>query len=383
MTAVPRKLRYAMVGGGPGAFIGAVHRMAAALDGEMDLVGGAFSSSAERSAEQGRLLHLDPDRVHGSWRELLAAEAARPADDRIEFVSIVTPNALHFPIAKAAMEAGFDVVCDKPMTTTVEEAEELCRVASATGRVFVLTHNYTGYPMVKQARAMVAAGDLGTVRKVVVEYPQGWLATLLEATGQKQASWRSDPAMAGISSALGDIGTHCENLVHYVTGLEMDEMIADLGTVVEGRAMEDDASILIRYASGARGILYASQISVGEENNLTLRVYGERAALVWRQEHPNRLHLISNDGPEQILKRGNGYLSAAAAQASRIPPGHPEGFIEAFANIYRAAAAAIRSRVIDDAPTAQDGARGVHFIHTAVRSSAARAWVDASYTPPD
>ena len=359
-----RKLRYAMVGGGPGAFIGAVHRMAAGLDGLAEIVGGAFSSSAEKSAQTGR--------------------------DRIDFISLVTPNFLHYPVAKAALEAGFDVVCDKPMTMTVEESEDLCRVVKATGRVFALTHNYTGYPAVKQARQMVQEGYLGSIRKIVVEYPQGWLSTLLEATGQKQASWRSDPAKAGISSALGDIGTHCENLVQYISGLEMEEMLADLGTMVEGRALEDDASILIRYKGGARGILYCSQISIGEENNLTIRVYGTKAAIEWKQEHPNWLHVKYPDAPEQIFKRGNGYMGPAAARASRLPSGHPEAFIEAFANVYKNAIRVMQARIQgetpdpldEDYPTVQDGARGIHFIHTAVKSHECRGWVPASYAPP-
>ena len=376
-----RKLRYAMVGGGQGAFIGAVHRIAAGMDGKAELVAGAFSSSPDNSAATGKELFLDPSRVYGSWQEMLDSEAAR-TENRIDFVSIVTPNFLHHPVAKAALLAGFDVVCDKPMTLTVEESEDLCRTVSDTGRIFALTHNYTGYPMVKQARGMISEGKLGTVRKVVVEYPQGWLSTLLESTGQKQASWRSDPARAGVSSALGDIGTHCENLVHYITGLEMDEMMADLGTMVEGRALEDDASVLIRYKGGARGILYCSQISIGEENNLTIRVYGTKASLEWKQEHPNWLHVRYPDAPEQIFKRGNDYLGEAASRASRIPAGHPEAFIEAFANIYLAAYEAMATRQQGDHPSVQDGARGVHFIHTALKSSTNRAWVDASYTPP-
>ncbi len=385
-----RKLRYAMVGGGPGAFIGAVHRMAARLDGLAEIAAGAFSSSAEKSQETGRELHLDPDRVYGSWKDMLTKESGRTSD-RLDFISIVTPNFLHHPVAKAALLAGFDVVCDKPMTLTVEEAEDLCRTVKATGRIFALTHNYTGYPVIKQARQMVLDGTLGSIRKVVVEYPQGWLSTLLESMGQKQASWRSDPARAGISSALGDIGTHCENLVHYVTGLEMDEMLADLGTMVEGRALEDDASILIRYKGGARGILYCSQISVGEENNLTIRVYGTKAGIEWKQEHPNWLYVRYPDAPEQIFKRGNGYMGAAAAHASRLPSGHPEAFIEGFANIYSNVLRTIAARnsaaapnpLDQDFPTVQDGARGVHFIHTAVRSHKLRSWVDASYTPPE
>jgi predicted dehydrogenase len=363
--------------------------MAARMDGLAEIVAGAFSSSAEKSQITGTELHLDPSRVYGSWQEMLDMESAR-SEDRLDFISIVTPNHLHFPVAKAALEAGFDVICDKPMTLTVEESEELCRTVSATGRIFALTHNYTGYPMVKEARQMVREGKLGSIRKIVVEYPQGWMSTLLESTGQKQAAWRADPAKAGISSALGDIGTHCENLVHYITGLEMEEMLADLGTMVPGRVLEDDASILIRYKGGARGILYCSQISVGEENNLTVRIYGTKSALEWKQEHPNWLHARYPDAPEQIFKRGNGYLGEASLKASRLPAGHPEAFIEGFANVYANAIRCIAARQdgvepdpLDmDYPTVQDGARGVHFIHTAVKSHQARAWVDASYSPP-
>ncbi|MEQ9103364.1 MAG: Gfo/Idh/MocA family oxidoreductase [Rhodothermales bacterium] len=378
-----------MLGGGPGAFIGAVHRMAARMDGEIELVAGAFSSRPEASAAMGRELYLDPDRVYDSWEQLLDAEAERaenaasnPSAAPLDFVAIVTPNGLHYPMARRALERGFDVICDKPMTTSLADAEDLCRLVTDTGRMFVLTHNYTGYPMVRQARAMVRAGELGRVRKIVVEYPQGWLSTLLEASGNKQAVWRTDPAMAGPSSALGDIGTHCENLVHFVTGLEMAELFADLGSVVIGRDMEDDASLLIHYDGGARGILYASQISVGEENNLTLRVYGERAALTWRQEHPNQLHLLTSNGPAQVLTRASSYLSPEASDASRLPPGHPEGFIEGFANLYRDAATAFRTREQGLLPTVQDGARGMHFIETALRSSRERQWMDARYTPP-
>ena len=361
--------------------------MAAELDGDMELVAGAFSSSEEKSRQSGKELFLDPDRVYGSWKTMIEKEAAR-SEDRIDFVSIVTPNFLHYPVAKAALEAGFHVVCDKPMTMTVEEAEDLCKTVHQSGRVFALTHNYTGYPMVKQARHLVRSGELGSIRKVVVEYPQGWLSDLLEATGQKQAAWRSDPEKAGASSALGDIGTHCENLVHYITGLEMEEMLADLGTVVDGRALEDDASVLMHYKGGARGILYCSQVSQGEENDLTIRVYGSEAGLEWKQEFPTWLWVRSQDAPERIYKNGNGYLSDASRRATRIPAGHPEGFIEAFANIYREAGRAMRA--VDsgktpetpDFPTVQDGARGVHFIHTAIESSQKRSWVDASYEPP-
>ena len=385
-----RKIKYGMVGGGPDAFIGAVHRMAAALDGEMEIVAGAFSATPEKSFAQGKELHLDPDRVYGSYREMAEQEAALPEGERIDFVSIVAPNHVHFDAAKVFIEAGIHVVCDKPLTNTLEEAETLCRLVAEHKVVFALTHNYTGYPMVKQARAMVAAGKLGEIRKIVVEYPQGWLSTLLEAEGHKQATWRMDPTKAGVSSALADIGTHAENLTSYITGLEMEELFADLGAMVIGRELEDDASVLIHYKGGARGILYASQISVGEENNLRIRIYGTVAALRWSQEHPNWLYVAHCDGPEEIYKRGNDYLEPVARHSTRIPPGHPEAFIEAFANIYRNAGRTIAARIAGrdphpfdlDFPSVQDGARGVHFVHTAVESGKRRQWIDARYSPP-
>jgi predicted dehydrogenase len=380
-----RKVRYAMVGGGPGAFIGAVHRKAAALDGEIELVAGAFSSSAEKSRQQGAELHLDPARVYDSWETLIERERARPEGERIDFVSIVTPNASHYAIARAALEAGFHVVCDKPMTTTVEDAESLCRLVKERDAVFALTHNYTGYPMVKQARELVKQGALGTIRKVVAEYPQGWLA---KAAGINM--WRLDPKVAGISSAVGDIGVHAWHLARYVTGLELESLSADLTSFGEGYELEDDANLLVHYEGGARGVIYASQISVGEENGLRVRVFGTEAGLDWRQENPNYLHVLYADKPSLVYKRGNDYLADVAKHNSRIPFGHPEAFIEAFANVYRNAARTIAARVAGDEPgafdtdfpTVQDGARGVHLIHRAIESGKQRAWVDARYTPP-
>lgn len=389
-----RKIRYGMVGGGPGAFIGEVHRKAAALDGEIELVAGAFSSDAEKSRQQGQQLFLDPDRVYDSYQEMIEKESQLPEGDRIDFVSIVTPNHVHHPVAKAAIEAGFHVVCDKPMTMTVEEAEDLCHLVKKHDVVFALTHNYTGYPMVKQARELVKNGELGEIRKVVVEYPQGWLAEFLEDQGEedaKQAVWRTDPKRAGVSSCIGDIGSHAENLARYITGLELSEIFADLTTFVQGRLLEDDGNILVGFQGGARGVLHASQISVGEENDLNIRVYGTKASLRWRQEEPNYLQVKYPNGPEQLYKRGNDYLSEVAQHFTRIPFGHPEAFIEAFANIYLNAARTISAKLAGeepsefdtDFPTVQDGAVGVHFIHKAVESGQARAWVDASYTPPE
>jgi predicted dehydrogenase len=379
------KVRYGMVGGGPSAFIGAVHRMGAALDGEYELVAGAFSADPASSREMGGGLGLDPSRVYGSYAEMAAEEAARPEEDRIEAVSIVTPNHLHHTVARAFLERGIHVICDKPLTTTIADAEDLCRLAAERDCRFAVTYNYTGYPMVKEARERVRARELGDVRKVIVEYSQGWLATLLEAQGQKQAEWRGDPERAGPSSALADIGSHAHNLVRYVTGLEVNRLFADLGTVVEGRTMEDDAVVILELEGGARGLLFASQAATGERNHLRLRVYGSEGGLDWSQEDPNRLRLIETDGSERVVFRGAGATSAASAAATRLPGGHPEGFIEAFANIYRAVASAVRGEEAvpgSDYPTVQDGARSVHFIAKALESGAAGTWVDATYTPP-
>jgi predicted dehydrogenase len=381
-----------MVGGGPDAFIGAVHRSAAALDGEMELVAGAFSSSPEKSKRQGEDLHLTPDRVYETYKVMAEREAARPADERLDFVSIVTPNFLHHDIATTFIEKGFHVVCDKPVTTTLEDAEDLCRRVEENEVVFALTHNYSGYPMVKQARALVEEGALGSLRKIVVEYPQGWLAQRLEEEGNKQAIWRTDPEKAG-AGALGDIGTHAEHLARYVTGLGIERMCADVGSVVDGRNIDDDASILLRFEGGVRGLLHCSQISAGEENNLRLQVYGTEAGLDWRQEDPHRLRLltdINGDQPQQVYTHGRAYLDESVQPFIRTPQGHPEGFIEAFANIYRSAGRTIAARETGrepephdlDFPTVQDGAIGVHFIEKALESDRKEAWVDASYTPP-
>jgi predicted dehydrogenase len=389
-----RKLKYGMVGGGPGAFIGAVHRSAAALDGEIELVAGAFSSDPAKSREQGEALHLDADRVYGSYEEMAEREAERPEGERIDFVTIVTPNHLHFPVARTFIERGFHVVCDKPMTTSLQEAEVLCEMVESHDVVFALTHNYTGYPLVKHARAMVQGGAIGDVRRIVCEYPQGWLAAPIEEDGDKQASWRTDPSKAG-AGALGDIGTHAENLVRYVTGCRLTRLCADVGTVVDGRAVDDDVSMLCRWegpsASGeVRGVMYASQVSQGEENNLRLRVYGTDGSVDWRQEDPHRLVVRRNGEPKEVHTHGSEYLADAAQHYTRLPPGHPEAFIEAFANVYRAAARTIAARTAGeepgehdrDFPTVQDGAAGVHFIETALASGKREAWLDARYTPP-
>ncbi len=386
MAMLDRTLKMGMVGGGPGAFIGDVHRRAALLDGGVELVAGAFSSDRERSHEKGRELLLDPARVHGSLDEMIERELALPVGERVDFVSIVTPNHLHFPMASALLQAGIHVVCDKPMTFDVDEARRLKAQVEKSGRVFALTHNYTGYPMVKLARDLVRKGELGRVRKIVAEYPQGWLATPLERTGMKQADWRTDPARSGAAGCMGDIGTHAENLVEYVAGLRITELAADLTTFVDGRRLDDDGNVLVRFEGGARGVLFASQVSVGEENGLALRVYGERRGLRWRQETPNTLQLTSLDGPEETWSRGNGYIgemSPAAARATRLPAGHPEAFFEAFANVYANACDTIRARILGedpdplalDFPTVGDGLRGMLFIETAVASArSAQKW---------
>jgi len=374
-----------MVGGGRGAFIGGVHRMAARLDGEIDLVAGCFSSDPAKSKASGADLHLDPARVYSSFAEMAKAEAALPADRRIDFVSIVTRNNTHFAVAKAFLEAGIHVVCDKPLCFTLKEGRQLREIVRKTGLVFALTHNYTGYPMVKEAREWVRAGKLGRLLKVVVEYPQGYAITALEQKGDGAISnWRMDPAVSGASNCMGDIGTHAHNLARYITGLEIEEICAELSTFIPGRPLDDDGNCLIRFAGGARGILYASQVSSGEENNLNIRVFGTKGSLQWFQENPNELIWKKADAPQQVHRRGNNYLSAAAQGATRTPFAHPEGFIEAFANVYRSAATAIADAVAGrkapkagyDFPTIDDGVAGLAFIESAVQSSKKGAkWV--------
>jgi predicted dehydrogenase len=374
-----RKLRYGMVGGGPGAFIGAIHRMAANLDGQIELVAGCFSSDPKNSKTTGEQLFLNPKRVYATYTEMAKREAALPADERIDFVSIVTPNDLHAPVATAFLKKGFHVVCDKPLTLDLRQAKELRETVRQTGKVFALTHNYTGYPMVKEARELVRSGTLGKILKIVSEYPQGWLLDRLETTGHKQAAWRADPKRAGRAGCLGDIGTHAENLGRYITGLKIDSLCAEFTTFLPGRKLEDDASLLIRYHGGARGILYASQISCGEENNLNIRVYGTKGSLAWQQEHPNELKFIPKGEPARILRRGNNYVSDVAKKFTRLPLGHPEAFIEAFANIYLEAVAAIRARIEGKCggkyyfPTIDDGVYGMAFIETAVKSARSNA----------
>jgi predicted dehydrogenase len=378
-----RKLRMGMVGGGRDAFIGAVHRMAANLDGQIELVAGCFSSDPQKNQLSGEELLVARERVYPDYTTMAEKEAALPSDQRIDFVSIVTPNFLHAPVAKEFLRRGLHVVCDKPMTLSLAEALELREEVRQSGCVFALTHNYTGYPMVKEARQLVQNGRLGRILKIVAEYPQGWLLERIEESGQKQAAWRTDPARAGASCCIGDIGTHAENLGRYITGLKISQLCAQFTTFVPGRLLEDDGNLLVRYEGGAVGVLYASQISAGEENNLSIRVYGTEGALEWKQEHPNELKFTPKGEPARILRRGNAYLSSAAAKFTRLPAGHPEAFIEAFANIYREAAAHIRDRLAGrpdgeyDYPTIEDGVEGMAFIEATVASAgSSQKWTD-------
>ena len=374
-----RKIRYGMVGGGRGAFIGAVHRIAAAMDQQIELVCGAFSSDPERSKASGADFFLPPGRCYGTFPEMIQGEAALPPDQRMDFIAIVTPNHMHFPPAKLALERGFHVLSDKPATFSLAEAKKLADIVKKTGLLYGLTHNYTGYPLVKEARELIRAGKLGKIRKVVVEYPQGWLATRIEASGQKQAGWRTDPKRSGAGGCVGDIGTHAENLAEYITGLQIKELAADITSFVKGRKLDDDANVLLRFAGGAKGILHASQISVGEENNVNIRVYGELGGLEWHQKEPNTMLLKWPDQPMQVYRTANGYLSNAAKGAARTPPAHPEGYLEAFANIYKNFACAIRARLenrkpakddpANDYPKIEDAVRGMAFIEAVVQSS--------------
>ncbi len=368
-----------MVGGGQGSFIGGVHRMAAALDGHIELVCGAFSSTAEKSLASGRELYLPDNRIYGNFQEMIEQEKALPDDERMDFVSVVTPNHMHFPPAKLALENGFHVVSDKPATFTLEEAKELQKLVDSTGLLYALTHNYTGYPMVKEAKHLVSSGTLGNIRKVVVEYPQGWLGQLLEKSGSKQASWRTDPDKAGISNCMGDIGTHAENLAEYITGLQITELCADLTAFGEGRELDTDGNVLLRFNNGARGVLHASQISVGEENAFKIYVYGEKAGLEWHQMNPNTLLVKWPDRPVEIYRTGgnHAYLSDRAQFNTRLPAGHPEGYVEAFANVYRNFALTLQARLdgrepeefASDFPTIADGVRGMAFVKNVVESS--------------
>jgi predicted dehydrogenase len=369
------RVRLGMVGGGQGAFIGAVHRIAARLDDAYSLVCGALSSDAERARTSGIDLGLDLARSYGSYAEMFAAERNRP--DGMEVAAIVTPNHLHYPVACAALAAGFHVICDKPLATSTAEADELVRLGAEAGRIFAVTYNYSGYPMVRQARAMMARGDLGALRVVQVEYAQAWLAGALESTGQKQAAWRTDPAQSGPGGAIGDIGSHAFHLACFVTGRVPEQVLGDLTTFVPDRRVDDNAHVLLRFCNGARGILWASQIAHGHENALRLRVYGETGGLEWAQEEPDRLWFTPSDQPRRLLTRGGVGMEAEAARIARLPAGHPEGYLEGFATVYAEIARAVMA-ARDGTATAQevtfpsviDGALGVRFIAACLRSSA-------------
>ena len=376
MESWKRKLRMGMVGGGQGAFIGGVHRIAATLDQQIEVVAGCFSRDPENTRITGEELYLDANRCYDSYAEMAAAEAALPEDERIDFVSIVTPNISHFDIAKTFLDAGFHVVCDKPMTYSLDEAEALVQLVEDSGLVFALTHNYTGHPLVRHARDLFAEGSMGQIRKVIVEYLQDFLMVPHEKLGQKQAEWRVDPSQSGIGGTMGDVGTHCVNLLEYVTGDPITELCADKSTFLPDRVLDEDVNALLRFKGGGKGILSISQVATGEENGLTLRVYAEQGAVKWAQENPNYLELYRYGEPRQTLTRGQGYLSDGAAAGARIPTGHPEGYLEAFATIYVGVVEAIRQHIDGapmeteayDFPTVYDGLRGMQFIYKAVES---------------
>jgi predicted dehydrogenase len=375
------KVRLGMVGGGEGAFIGAVHRFAARMDDHYQFVAGALSSTPAKALKSGLALGLDRDRVYSDFEAMAREEAKRP--DGIEAVAIVTPNHMHAPVATAFLKAGIHVICDKPLTATLKEAESLAKLATKSGRIFAVTYNYTGYPMIRHARQMIANGDLGDLRVVQVEYPQDWLTERLEATGQKQADWRTDPKRSGAGGCIGDIGTHAYNLASFVSGLELDALCADLTSFVKGRQLDDNAHVMLRFKGGAKGMLWASQVAPGNENNLRLRLYGTKGGLDWHQEQPNHLHWSPFGKPTQLLSRGTAGANASAARVTRVPPGHPEGYLEGFANIYSEIAAAILAtrggKKPDKSvtyPTVHDGLKGVAFVAATVRSSAkGGSWV--------
>lgn len=371
-----RKLRMGMIGGGPGAFIGAIHRSAALMDGLIELIGGSFSSDPLKSEKAGKELFLDPTRVYASYQQMIENELKLPAGERMDFISIVTPNHLHFAPAKLALENGFHVVLDKPMTFNLDEAKDLKKIVERTGRYLCLTHTYTGYPMIKEARQQVRNGTIGKVRKVFVSYPQGWLHALLEVTDNKQASWRTDPSRSGKAGAMGDIGTHAFQLSEYITGLHVSKVCADINIVVDGRQLDDDGAVLLKYDNGASGVLVASQVLTGEENTLTIKVYGDKGGMEWKHSDPNSLILMQPDTPIQVLRAGTGYLGSFAQHNTRTPAGHPEGFIEAFANLYRNFALCVNAKEQGatpkdewlDFPSVEDGLRGMAFIENAIAS---------------
>ncbi|MCB0716378.1 MAG: Gfo/Idh/MocA family oxidoreductase [Chitinophagaceae bacterium] len=372
-----RKIRMGMIGGGPGSFIGAVHRMAANLDGEIELVSGCFSSDPAKSKKTGRELFLPALRVHSSYKDMIRIEKNLPELEKMDFVSIVTPNYLHFDPAKMALENGFHVLIDKPITMTVREAKQLKEVAEKNNRLICLTHTYSGYPMIKQARQMLAKELLGAIRKIIVEYPQGWLSTAIEETDNKQATWRTNPKKTGVAGAMGDIGTHAFHLAEYVSGLQVTKICADLNTVVKGRKLDDDGNVLLQFNNGANGVLIATQIAAGEDNNIRIRIYGEKGGMEWQQDDANSLQVKWLHKPMEIYKTGAAYLSLAAKHNTRIPPGHPEGYLEAFANHYRNFALTIKALTSHkktkpewlDFPSIDEGIRGMAFIENVVASA--------------
>jgi predicted dehydrogenase len=371
-----RKLRMAMIGGGKDAFIGAVHRIALNMDGQVELVAGALSVNPEVAVDSGKLLFLDESRIYTDYKVLLEKEAAMPADKRIDFVSIVTPNFVHFEPAMMALEKGFNVVIEKPITFTLEEAQQLKAKVEETGLSLLLCHTYTGYPMVKQAKQLLKSGAIGKIRKVYVEYPQGWLSTLLEASGNAQASWRTDPKKSGKAGCMGDIGTHAFNLAEYITGLEVTHICADINIVVEKRLLDDDGAAFLKFNSGVTGVLMATQIAAGEENNVKIRVYGEKGGIEWKQEDANTLLVKWLDKPTEIYRTGGGYNSSFAAHNTRVPAGHPEGYLEAFGNLYRNFILTVRAKMNGeqpkeewlDFPSVKEGVRGMGFVNNVIES---------------
>lgn len=376
-----------MIGGGKGAFIGAIHRKAAAMDGLIELTCGAFSTTPQKSLESGKELGLPENRIYASYEEMIHGERQLPEDERMQFVAIVTPNFAHFEPAMLALENGFHVVIEKPMTFDLDQAKRLEQKVKQTGLLLCLTHTYAGYPMVKQARYMVQQGLLGKVRKIYVEYPQGWLSQLSEKEGNAQAAWRTDPSKSGKAGAMGDIGTHAAHLAEYISGLKITKICADIQTVVEGRHLDDDGAALLKFENGASGVLIATQVATGEENNLSIRLYGEKGGLHWRQEEPNTLQIRWQDQPMQVYRAGQGYLSEIALHNCRTPPGHPEGYIEAFANLYRNFALVLQSRLkgeqltsateLLDYPSVEEGVRGMAFIdHIIASGKSENKWID-------
>lgn len=371
-----RKLRMGMVGGGRGAFIGAVHRMAAGIDGQIELVCGALHVDPDEAVLSGQDLYLKPERIYRTYNEMFDKESQLPEDERMDFVSIVTPNHVHFEPAKLALENGFHVVCEKPLSFSLDEALQLQRLVNDTGLVFALTHTYTGYPMIKQAREMFKSGVFGKIRKVVVEYPQGWLSTPLEKTGHQQATWRTDPMRSGKSGSVGDIGTHAENLAETITGLRITELSADVSTFVENRLLDDDANVLLRFNNGAKGVLHCSQICAGEENPINIRIYGEKGSIQWHQHDPNTMYVKWLEKPMEVYRTGTSYMDEAAAAHTRVPAGHPEGYLEAFANIYKNFSKVVQARLAGvepdpqflDFPTVEEGVRGMKFIDAVIAS---------------